>query len=110
MKPGDCKNFDRCNAPVCPFDSQWRQCQHLDGERVCHWLSEYSKADGPARIRAVLPADQAHAVAWAHAVIVSGPGLLPGRLARASKTGSRIAAGERLRARPTDGSAGHGGA
>ena len=100
MKPGDCKNFDRCNAPVCPFDSQWRQCQHLDGERVCHWLSEYSKQDGPARVRAVLPTEHGEAVAEAHAVIVSSPGLLPGRLARASQTGSRIAAGERLRARP----------
>ena len=99
MKPGDCKNFDRCNSPVCPFDSQWRQCQHLNGERVCHWLSEYSKAEGPARVRGVLPREQGEAVAVAHAVIVAGRGLLPGRLARASQTGSRIVAGERLRAR-----------
>lgn len=99
MKPSDCKNFDHCSAPVCPFDSYWRQCKHLDGERVCHWLSEYSKQGGPARIERVLPAEQAQAVAVAHAVIVAGPGLLPGRLARASQTGSRIVAGERLRAR-----------
>lgn len=108
MTPGDCKNFDHCNAPVCPFDSRWRQCKHLDGERVCHWLSEYSKQGGPARVRGVLPSEQGEAVAEAHAVIVSGRGLLPGRLARASQTGSRIAAGERLRARPKDGSAAHG--
>ena len=108
MKPGDCKNFDRCNAPVCPFDSQWRQCQHLDGERVCHWLSEYSKQGGPTRVRGVLPTEQGEAVAEAHAVIVSSRGLLSGRLARASQTGSRITAGERLRARLKDGSAAHG--
>ena len=108
MKPGNCKHFPSCNAPVCPFDSNWRKCEHLDGERVCHWLSEYSKEGGPARVRGALASEQGEAVATVHAAIVSSPGLLSRRLARASQTGSRIAAGERLRARPQLGSAAHG--
>ena len=108
MRATDCKNFDHCSAPVCPFDSQWRQCQHLDGERVCHWLSEYSKQGGPARVRGVLPTEHGEAVAEAHAAIMAGCGLLPRRLARASQTGSKIAAGELLCARPKHGSAAHG--
>lgn len=100
MKPSDCKNYRNCNAPVCPFHSEWRQCQHLDGERVCHWLSEYSKQGGPARVRGGLQAEHGEAVAEIHAAIVASPGLLSRRLARASHTGSRIAAGEKLH-RPT---------
>lgn len=100
MRPGDCKNFDHCSAPICPLDPTWRRCRHLDGERVCHWLSEYSKEGGPARVLGAMPSDLSQLVANVHAEVLSGRGLLSKRLQRASETPSRIVASERLRARP----------
>jgi hypothetical protein len=38
LVPEDCKKFETCSAPVCPFDPLWRTAAHLPGERVCPYL------------------------------------------------------------------------
>lgn len=48
-----CPRYDKCSAPICPVDPNWRRRSHLEGERVCVWLTELSKAGGEEQIRLV---------------------------------------------------------
>ena len=43
MSMNDCPKFDSCSAPVCPLDPAWQNIHQLKGERVCYYLTEYSK-------------------------------------------------------------------
>ena len=55
MKMSACPKFDQCSAPICPLDPDWKIRSHLEGERVCFYLTEYSKPAGKALLRAGLP-------------------------------------------------------
>ena len=35
FKPSDCDNFERCNAPICPLDPDWRERVYLRDEPTC---------------------------------------------------------------------------
>jgi len=86
-----CPRFDGCNAPICPLDN-WRQAQHLQGERVCLWLREAVKPGGMARIARAATDDIAAAVAEAlPAIVASGSADLRHKLAEASRSGSKLA-------------------
>ena len=50
----DCPKFDSCSAPICPLDQDWRKRAYLDGERICIYLTEYSKVALRANLRGVL--------------------------------------------------------
>ena len=39
----DCPKFKSCSAPICPLDEDWNLRSQLNGERVCYYLTEYSK-------------------------------------------------------------------
>ena len=38
-----CPRFDRCCAPICPIDTDWRTRAHRKGEPVCAYLRRYAK-------------------------------------------------------------------
>ena len=38
-----CPRFDRCCAPICPIDTDWRTRAHRKGEPVCAYLRRYVK-------------------------------------------------------------------
>jgi hypothetical protein len=84
--PQACPKFMRCNAPICPLDERWRQAVHLQGERVCYYLTVSGKVGvkgqyGTDRIfLAVL--DQLDEVCRKHPIIAK-------RVAQAAKTGFR---------------------
>ncbi len=40
-----CPKYQQCNAPICPLETNWQKRKHLDGERVCFYLSEAQKTD-----------------------------------------------------------------
>jgi hypothetical protein len=101
-----CARWERCNAPVCPADPDWRRRAHLQGERVCFYLTEMAKDGGEARLQHVLPAPLCEAIAVARRIIAQastaenlpqGHAAIARAIAKAATTGSRIAAGERLR-------------
>ncbi len=46
MKIEDCPRFDRCSAPICPLDRDWRLRKHLSGEPICAYLREAAKQGG----------------------------------------------------------------
>ena len=39
----NCPRFNKCEAPLCPIDPDWRQRRMLKNERVCHYLTEVTK-------------------------------------------------------------------
>jgi len=43
MNMEDCPKYERCSAPICPLDPNWRKRRHLKGERVCFYLCEAQK-------------------------------------------------------------------
>lgn len=38
-----CSRFDRCNAPICPFDSDWNKRVMLAEDSTCFYLTESVK-------------------------------------------------------------------
>jgi len=103
-KPEQCPKYESCNANVCPLYERWRRTTHLDGERVCLWLREWSKAGGAERVRERLLPDLAEAVSVAHSEITlagagaaGGHGVIRRVLLESAKSGSKLAAGEKLR-------------
>ena len=38
-----CPRFNKCDAPLCPIDPEWRKRTMLKNERVCHYLTEVTK-------------------------------------------------------------------
>jgi hypothetical protein len=100
----DCPKFAGCNAPVCPMYEHWRETAHFTGERVCLWLRELQKPGGTELVAGTLRGDMFEAVSKASTEIMarSVPGYANLRrvLRRAASSGSKVASGERLRARP----------
>ena len=43
MKMYDCPKFESCSAPICPLEEDWELRTHLNGERVCHYLTMLQK-------------------------------------------------------------------
>lgn len=94
--PRDCPKFDSCSAPICPLDRYWESRTHVDGEPVCLWLRELAKPGGRAILEGAIPTDMALAIAVQAPAIALQFSEVRKRLERASKTGSRVAAGREL--------------
>jgi hypothetical protein len=47
----DCPRFNRCSAPICPLDPDWRLRVYRKGEPICLYLLEYVKPDAQAQFQ-----------------------------------------------------------
>jgi len=65
----DCPRFDACSAPLCPLDRDLRKRSHLKNERICHYITLYSKPPEISNIRGVLPPELYKAVDEAYPYI-----------------------------------------
>lgn len=92
-----CPRFEKCSANVCPVDPDWRLRTHLDGERVCLYLTEQSKPGGRAILAPVLSSDLLEEVARAVPEIIARYGPIRRAADRAARTPSRVARAEGLR-------------
>lgn len=90
MNATDCPHFDKCSAPICPLDPDWRLRTHLDGERVCFYLIEASKRGGRLPETPALPTEQRQAIVSLYPAIFSAYGVIRRRLRQTAKTGSRL--------------------
>jgi hypothetical protein len=86
----DCPKFDHCSAPICPLDPDWQLGSHLNGERVCYYLTEYSKIAGRAILRGGLPEDLYEAIADQHPRIIAAHPAIKWQLSRSSKNNPRL--------------------
>ncbi len=91
-----CPRFAACSAPLCPLDPDRPVRSHLRGEPVCAYLRELVKADGPARVRQVMPEDLFELIAAvaAELTVPGSPIYWPLRAAALKK--SQLASGHAL--------------
>lgn len=54
MTSQQCKHFNRCNAPICPFDEHYIECIYLKDEPICYYLKEGVKQNGIVKIRGAI--------------------------------------------------------
>ena len=48
LVPISCDRFNRCSANICPLDLKWQERKHLNGERICFYLTEAQKINAKA--------------------------------------------------------------
>jgi len=46
----DCPKYEKCEAPICPLDADWRERTHLQEDRICFFLSESVKEGAETRL------------------------------------------------------------
>jgi hypothetical protein len=90
MNMSDCPKFEGCSAPICPLDPDWKIRTHLDGERVCFYLTEYSKEANKALLRAGLPREHYQALVRVYPEVVNQFSPIRRQLKRSSKNPPRI--------------------
>lgn len=91
IKPTACPKWEKCSAPICPLDEDWRDRVHRDGDRVCFYLTEYAKKRTRRNLRGVLPRELFEAIAARqYSIIAQAIPLISKRLKKAAKTGSRL--------------------
>jgi hypothetical protein len=97
LLPEGCPRFEKCAAPLCPLDPEWRRRKHLQGERVCYFLREAVKDGAAARFEATANAE----IVAAATQMLSEPENLGAyvrqRLRDAAQTDSRVDRARRLR-------------
>lgn len=89
----ECLRFERCSALICPLDPDWKECRHLDGERVCFYLTEYSKEAARPILRGSLPRETYSRIAAVYPEIVTSVGPIRKQLKRPSKNPPRVKEG-----------------
>lgn len=97
VTPERCPRFQGCGANICPLDTHWPVRTHLAGEPVCGLLMESVKPGGEARLRAYIQGELVNAVLGRRDAISARWGDVKSRLARATLTGSKLEAAERMR-------------
>ena len=86
----DCPKFDHCSAPICPLDDDWELRSHLNGERVCYYLTEYSKEAARPILRRLLAVEHYETIAEQHPRIIATHPLIRRQLSRSSKNNPRV--------------------
>ena len=88
--PSDCPKWSRCNAPICPLDSDWRTRRMLKGEPICAYLLEASRYDGRLPERVNVTRTMRLAIAVAYLEIKDARYPIQPRLRRAAAAGPRL--------------------
>ena len=86
MKMHDCPKFDSCSATLCPLDKGLRKRSYLPGERVCHYITMYSKPHEIDNIRGSLPIELFRAVESSYPYISNHNANIRNRLKASSIT------------------------
>lgn len=90
MSECQCPRHERCSAPICPADPQWRERTMLNGERVCLLFVEASKHGGRLPQTPTLSVELVRAVQSAYPEAVARYGPLRRRLRETASTPSRL--------------------
>jgi len=85
-----CPKFESCSAPICPLDDDWKLRSHLDGERVCYYLTEYSKEAVRPILKEGLAAEHYEAIAEHYPRIVALHPPIKWQLSRSCKNSPRF--------------------
>ena len=85
-----CPKFDRCRAPICPLDANWRLRTHVSGDTVCYLALEAVKDGADSRLAQRISEETLLDVRIQLPAIRSRWGTINSALDRAALTGSRI--------------------
>jgi hypothetical protein len=89
MEIYDCPKFISCSAPICPLDPDWNLRSYLDGERVCRYLTEYSKPTAKPILKGVLAEELYQAIEQGYPKIIAAHPRIKRQLQRSSKNPPR---------------------
>lgn len=91
MNPAsDCAKWQSCRANICPLDPDWSLRRHLDGERICLYLTEAVKPGTESILRGVLPSEVVARINLVIDEINTRQHCLKKALDRAALTGSKM--------------------
>ncbi len=85
-----CPKFEKCSAPICPLDPDWRLRHHYKGERVCFYLTEYSKPAARAFLRGSLARKHYQALARVYPEAITHVRDLQNKLQRSAQNPPRV--------------------
>jgi len=91
LKMCDCLRFDRCSAPICPLDPDWKLRVYRKGEPICFYLLEFVKPDAKAQFQGSIGVRVYEAIQTSIDAMSHRYAPLCRALERAKRTGSRIA-------------------
>lgn len=86
-----CDRFNVCSANICPLDADWQQRTHLNGERVCFYLTEAYKDNAEANFRSAGKCGLYELIVGVTPAVITTFNTIKSALERAKGTGSRIA-------------------
>lgn len=92
VRDNACPRFERCSAPLCPLDRDWRLRSHRRGEPVCGLLLEASKPGAEAVFRCSAAGAVFPEVVRALPAMCASSAHIKRACERASKSGSKMAA------------------
>lgn len=92
-----CPRFERCGAPICPLDPDWRKRTLIKGEPTCGLLLELSKPQGEANLHGCLPGDVVEVVVTTAPSVLARWAPIRRAFERASKQLSKLRLVGRLR-------------
>ncbi len=100
MKMCDCPRFDKCAAPICPLDPDWRARVYRKGEPICFYLREFVKSSAKTQFQGCI-AIQIFEVIQEHLeALCRRYAPLLRALERAKQTGSRTESRQTAHASP----------
>jgi len=86
----ECPKFSGCSAPACPLDAEIMKRSHLEGERVCFYLTEYSKPSARPILRAGLTRELYETLTRVYPTVIARWGSIRRQLNRSSKNPPRV--------------------
>ena len=89
VSPSQCPRFERCNAPICPLDSQMLERVHLWGESTCFYLRLFAKQGPQGLFSTSVPRQVAKRVPKAYPIVIDRYEPIKKQLARAAKCPAR---------------------
>lgn len=90
MNTNDCPKFISCSATICPLDPDWNLRSYLDGERVCRYLTEYSKPTAKPILKGVLAEEHYQAIELCYPKVTVAHPRIKRQLQRSSKNATRF--------------------
>jgi hypothetical protein len=93
LKMCDCPRFDRCSAPICPLDTDWKVRPYRKGEPICFYLLEYVKPNAKTQFQGSIEVRIYKAIQTSVEAMSHRYAPLCRALQRAKRTGSRLEIG-----------------
>ena len=75
---------------ICPLDPDWEHLSHLDDDRVCYYLTEYSKPTAKPLLAGGLAAELYQAIEQGYPKIIAAHPRIKRQLERSSKNPPRF--------------------